>query len=66
MSRSAENLGRRPQQAILFAQSEDSMSNSMVGFGSVSNAMQDQGPVENKCLIANDEQMQLLALTLQF
>ena len=32
----------------------------------MSNAMQDQGPVVNKCLIANDEQMTLLSLTLQF
>jgi len=63
MSRSVD-VQRIAQSAIIPSQHVSSNSNSLLE--SVSNALQDQGPVVNKCLIANDEQMSLLALTLQF
>ena len=49
---------------MISSKHESSISMSMLG--SISNGIQDQDPVVNKCLIANDEQMTLLSVTLQF
>ena len=63
MYRSADNQ-RIVQSAMISSKHESSISMSMLG--SISNGIQDQDPVVNKCLIANDEQMTLLSVTLQF